>query len=649
MDYLNTILEQGNGIIEPKGWMLEFLKRDAKGITGNLNMLCPDASQDIFGKNKVKNETRGWWSSWWPGETEGNWLEAFVRLALILKDNQLIKQTEDIINNLLLNQEKDGYIGIYQSDYRYNNGRRSGELWTQSRVMLTLFAYYESNKSMAILQALCRMADNIIQNFGPLAGNRSLYEIPDEDGSKSHSLMIIEPLLMLYNKTRKKEYLEFCVFLYDDYSKHGGYFPGNDLRMENALDASQPLIGHGPHTCEQLRIPLMLYMATGNKKYEEVFYAVVSKLKDNMVMSGSCKSDEMIGAYMLHLPENRRNGNNLGGSIPLPTTGYEYCSTTELMFSFIYALYATGNMFFADMEEWLIMNAAMAAKQFDGKGIEYLCADNLYDASKSTGDRWDYSPTHMDAAVCCAPNSCKVMPYHVSRMWMMMDENPTAVFYGPCVYSFSIKNQKIVIHEDTEYPFENIVRFTICTSKPATFSLILRIPKWSDCFALEINGVKAETVNILNGAIELKRTWKDMDFISLQLNCNISLHKAPDGTQALQYGPLLYSLKIREKRGLYFAYDVDGFYDINYTPEDGQNWDYTLVLDSNFVVKGASVKTIKVQSYLWENPPVKIRTLMLNRWSMPEYIDLVPIGCTILRRTTFPVFLDKKNIYKLDE
>lgn len=645
MNRLNTILTHTAGNIAPKGWILEFLQRDAGGITGYLDRLCPDASGDIFGRNKVKYEIRDWWSSWWPGETEGNWSEAYVRLALALQDPAMVQKAETIVNNLLLYQEDDGYIGIYQKNERYNNSRRSGELWTQSRAMLTLWAFYEVKGGEHIIKALTRLADNIIAHFGPLAGGRSLYEVPDEDGSKGHSLMIIEPMLMLFNLTGNTDYLHFCIFLYDDYSRHDATFPGSDMRMSNVLDPAVPFTSHGPHTSEQLRIPLLLYMATGNARYAEVFYAAVEKLKQNLSLSGSCKSDEMIGAYMLHIPENERIGNNLCGCPPLPTSGYEYCSTTELMFSFIWALSATGDMAFADMEEWMVMNAAMAAKQHDGKAIQYLCADNMYEAAKKIGDRWDYSPTHTDAAACCAPNSCKVMPYHLSRMWMHWDGNPAAVFYGPCSYAFTVGGQQITIDEDTIYPFEDTVRFSVKTENAAEFTLLLRIPGWCRGYSIDINGNHVKGENHKKGVVSVKRMWHNGDTLTLHLEHSIELLTAPDGSQALWYGPLLYSMKIQEQTDRYYSYEVEGFYDTNYTPEEGQSWDYTLVMSGNGSLTEASVITCPVQSYVWENPPVRLRTLMLNGWAMPDFKELMPIGCTLLRRTAFPVYTDKAGLF----
>lgn len=189
------MLKEITGKILPQGWILEHLLRDKHGITGHLGDLCADASCGIFEDKKVKDEIDGSWSSWWPGETEGNWRDALARLAFALDDKELIRETADYVDRILRFQDEDGYMGIFLPNERFGNGARSGELWTQSRLMAVLTTYYRHTGEERVLKALERLADLIVRQYGPLADGRSLYQVPDEDGSKAHSLMVVEPLL----------------------------------------------------------------------------------------------------------------------------------------------------------------------------------------------------------------------------------------------------------------------------------------------------------------------------------------------------------------------------------------------------------------------------------------------------------------------
>ena len=636
------MLKEITGKILPQGWILEHLLRDKHGITGHLGDLCADASCGIFEDKKVKDEIDGSWSSWWPGETEGNWRDALARLAFALDDKELIRETADYVDRILRFQDEDGYMGIFLPNERFGNGARSGELWTQSRLMAVLTTYYRHTGEERVLKALERLADLIVRQYGPLADGRSLYQVPDEDGSKAHSLMVVEPLLFLYNRLKKPEYLAFCEFLYEDYSLYSpdAVFPCYDIARDKATSPHVPMVGHGPHTCEQLRIPLLLYQATGKRDYYGVFLSAFEKLKRSMSLSGSCKSDELIGAYQGKISGEKKEGLQMGECFPIPATGYEYCSTTELMFSLTAAVRVTGQLQYADYEEWAVMNAAMAARRQDGKAIQYLCADNLYRATKEVGDRWDYSPTHTDAAVCCAPNSGKVIPYHLSTMWMTDDDGTLyALYYGPSILQTVLNGQAVEIQQNTRYPFEKGAEFRIRCREAFRQKIVFRMPYWATGCRLEVNGeeIKAPYTQAGSGrGIVLERRFTDGDCMVLSFEAAPRLITAVDGTRAIADGPLLYSLNITEIGEEYFHYDKAPFCDTNYTPAEGEKWDYTLLYDSRRPDEYIREKTYEGEGFEWENPPVTLEAQMLSSWAVPEWVELVPIGCTILRRTTFP-------------
>ncbi len=631
--------------IRPRGWIEEYCRRDAAGITGNLDRLCPEASSGIFFDNKVVDEFDGHRSSWWNGETEGNWAEAFVRLSFLLADPQMTARARDYLDRLVASQEADGYLGIYHQEYRFRFNRgTSGEFWTQSRLMQTLLAGYEATGENKYLEAVDRLATKILSTVHPGGRSTSIYEVPDEDGGKTHGLMIIEPLLALHTLTGRKDVLKFCESLYKDFSRHKALFPGDDCRLPNLLDPDIPFTGHGPHTCEHLRIPLLLYYHTGKRICLNGFQSGIRKLKKNQGLSGACKSDELIGVYPPGTPPEKRTFDQLVESLPLPSAGYELCATAELSNTLLNALVQTGDLQYADLEEWLVFNAAMAARHPDGKSIQYLTADNLYAATRQMGERWDYSPTHTDAAVCCAPNSGKVIPGHLLKAWMKdaKDQSLVAMLYGPCELTLEDASGRMVITEDTRYPFEKSVRFHFKMDKPVTHTIKLRIPLWSPRYEILLNGKKVKMK--LEGSEKLpllviENTWQDGDILSLDMGWQPVTNLAVDGSVAVSYGPLLYSLPIPTQTEHYHSYPIEGFHDTGYTPVTGASWDYTFQLEEGGH-PGSFIRPVDQSSldgtYEWDRPPMLLWALMLDASAQPTFVHLAPLGSTLLRRTTFP-------------
>lgn len=628
--------KQARGRLRPEGWLLEYLRRDAAGMTGNLDRIFPDAGCDIFAGERVEHLEDGYWSSWWPGEVRGNWMEGLVRLAFLLQDRTLLERAHHIVDGLLDAQEADGYMGIYKPGARYIVTKRFGELWTQSRVMRTLLVYYTYTGEQRVLAALVRLADNIIEHV-----TGSVFALADEDGSKGHSLMIIDGLHELYLLTGNTAYRAFCCKLYADYCAHPSEFMQDDLRMVNLMDPDKPFVGHGPHTCEALRLPLLLYSMTGEASYREAFDCAMTKLKRNLVLSGSCKSDEFIGTYQSALVmENTDRAGAFGGSIPLPSVGYEYCSTTELVLDYIQAELLTEEPDYADKMEWLLYNAGLASKHPSGKMIQYLGADNMYDASAAVNPRFDYSPTHEDAAGCCAANACRIMPAFASYAFLQKEDMLIANLYLPVCFTTT---GGLHVQEKTEYPFGDRICF-VCSGRGQT-RFALRIPQHAGRFELQRNGSPA-AYHLSGRLAVLDEALCAGDTLTLTLQTGTKLLRACDGTFAISRGTLLYARNIPAVRHIRRRYpQVRGFFDADYTPKLHENWDYTILTDADGGCAGARLETPETAGYPLDGACPRLRVRALDRYAYPIELELLPIAATTLRRTTFPVLCDQAGIY----
>ncbi len=634
--------------IMPGGWIGEYISRDIDGFVGHLDEYCKEASTDIFGSNRVRFAKEGFWSSWWDGEIEGNWIDGFIRTAFLSNSEWARNKAEKYIRNILKHQEEDGYIGIYQPDCRYISNENDGELWCQSRIMLAMLGYYEATGDREVFDAVYKCARLTVSKYGPEAGGRSYYTAIGDDCGPAHGLSIIEPMLLLYEITGEERFLEFSVFLYDDFSSIASPLPlYDDLQLGHILDAERPFLSHGVHTCEHLRIPLLLYKYTGEEKYRIAYRNAYNKIKKYIGISGACKSDEWIGAT---IPEDEvRKYKDIKAvlfeSVPLPEAGYEYCATTELFLSLNTAFIMTGDTDYVDMAERLLFNAAMAARLSNGKAIGYLSADNLYSATKADGERWDYSSTHDDAAVCCIANAGRIMPHYISNMWVKSEDGGlAAVYYGPCHMTTNISGTDIEIIEQTLYPFENRISFNLKLSSNLCFTVRLRLPKWCTQPTILVNGNEIN-YSVVDGFAVINREWRDKDNILLNLPSEIKIEKAVDGSCAVVREPLVYSLKIKEDWKITRKYKLEGFYDMDCVPAEGEKWNYVLKIEESEYQKRffRLIQNKDNESYPWDESPIEIEADVLNYKSQPSVIKLIPIGCTNLRRTCFPytTFFDK--------
>lgn len=614
------------GQIQPRGWLQEQLEQDLDGFVGQFPTICAEASSDIFVHGRVAGGDR---RHWWDGETEGKWLDGFTRLAHVLNDPQATAAAADRLQRLIEHQDADGYLGIYDHSWRTGGHPCPGDLWTQTFVLLALLSQYEASGEDSFLNAARRATDATISRHGPHGHDHPFVGSAEDSMVLAHNLLIVEPVLWLYQITADQELLDFARFCYEAYSHAELGWPESDGQLARISDSDLPFIGHGAHTCAQLRVPLLLYFATGDPRYRDAYQVGFAKIIECLGISGACKSDESIGTRD-------------EASAPLPSAGYEYCAITELLHSWHLALVCTGDLSYADHAERLALNAAQASRQQDGLAIGYFGADNQYVASKTAGNRWDYSPTHDDQAVCCNPSAARVFAHHISRAVLRTpDDGLLIAFYGPLHVNTTVRDVEVAITCSTSYPFEDIVRIKVRAIKPVKFPLRLRVPSWRTTMTVTTDARTAHR----DGAIYLIDTEWSARTVRVDFGASIKAVSAVDQTKAIERGPLIYALEIPARSQHTRDYPLAGYHDTDYTPEPDAVWDYTLLVDAKDPGRlcRARLTTSANNGFPWAESPVQINAGVLepatrtNSYytAMEQDLTFVPIGATTLRRTCF--------------
>jgi len=104
--------------------------------------------------------------TWWPGEHEGFFADLVTRNAFLTNYQPWIKKSGQLIDNVLKAQDTSGYIGIYDEECRLDNIlNENGELWTQSRMINAILAYYEFTGNAKYLKAAKRAVDYTIERY----------------------------------------------------------------------------------------------------------------------------------------------------------------------------------------------------------------------------------------------------------------------------------------------------------------------------------------------------------------------------------------------------------------------------------------------------------------------------------------------------
>ena len=237
------------------------------------------------------------------------------------------------------------------------------------------------------------------------------------------------------------------------------------------------------------------------------------------------------------------------------------------------------------------------------------------------------------------------------------DNAIVAALYSASVFHTKLKQVKgeVTITEETNYPFDQNVRFRIGLAKKANFALILRIPAWCDSASLMINGKPSGIVCNAGTFAELGRTFSNGDLVELVLPMTVKPVYLPENGIAFERGPLVYALPVTAKTTIKDT-KVDAGVTFSSTFKTPlSEWNVAPV--ENAVV---TVEQTRDFSAPWnpETTPVKLslEAVTIKNWSLyretytpqlPDVLDkgkvqkitLVPLGSTELRLTIFPDLL----------
>ena len=626
------LMELPLGSIKPKGWLHEMLVRQKNGASGQMDVLYPS----VMGK---RNGWLGGDGDQW--ERGPYWIDGLLPLAYILDDDVLKAKVQPWIEWALQSQREDGFFGP-EKDYPGEPGLQrdnSQDWWPRMVVLKILQQYYSATNDKRVVAFMTKYFRYQLNTLPqkPLGHWSSWAEFRACDN--------LQAVYWLYNLTGEDFLLELGHLLHRQSFSFIDMVDRGDLRRTCTI--------HCVNLAQGIKEPIIYYQQDTDRKYID---AVKEGFRDIRRFHGQPQG--MYGG------DEALHGNN-------PTQGSELCSAVELMYSLEKMVEITGDIDFADHLERIAFTAQISddfmTKQYFQQPNQVMVTRHRRNFDQDH-EGTDLAFGTLTGYPCCFSNMHQGWPKFTQHLWYATPDNGiAAIVYSPSEVTANVgDNVPVVISEDTYYPMDHQITFTIKEVrnkvKQVKFPFHLRVPKWCKQAEIRVNGKMEQTVK--GGKIAIvDRIWKRNDKIELYLPMEVFTSTWYENAVSIERGPLVYALKMEENwEKKEFKDSWYGSYYYQVTSSDP--WNYGLVdFDRNRMneVAQVSINSQKQQlDFPWnqENAPVeiKMKARLIPTWTVynemagpqpfsfcgsaeggEQEITLIPYGCTTLRISEFPV------------
>lgn len=476
------------------------------------------------------------------------WLEAAAYSLKYHPDNDLQKITDQLIDLIADAQEDDGYLvtffQIEAPDRKFARLKQSHELYTMGHYIEAGIAYYEVTGNQKALDIAIRMADCLVKNFG-----RSKQQIPGYDGHPEIELA----LARLYELTNEQQYLDLAEFYInergqDDFFDRQIQADGLDRDLIDGMknfpltyyQAAEPVRKQQTAEGHAVRV---VYLCTG--------MAQVARLTGDQSLLETCqrfwKNIVNQKMYITGGIGSTNIGESFTGNYDLPNdTMYgETCASVGMAFFAKEMLNLEANGEYGDVLEKELFNGILSGISLDGTHFFYvnpLQADTEISEHNPSRQHVLNKRAEWFGCACCPSNVARIVASVDQYVYTVKDELVLSHQFISNQASFS---NGLAIQQESNYPWEGNIRYTITNSASMDRTLGIRIPEWSQQNAkLSVNG-QVEDLVLDKGFVYFTIPQGETK-VDLLLDMTIKKYQANDkvvydfGKVAIQRGPLVY-------------------------------------------------------------------------------------------------------------
>jgi uncharacterized protein len=443
-----------------------------------------------------------------PGCTFGQWVSALARAYAITGD----AATRDRV--LRLNQlYAETISGQFYEKNRF-------PAYTYDKLLLGLLdshTYVNDPHALAILEQTTNAALPHLPSHAVEHNTRWRMDKPADDASWTwdESYTMPENLFIAYQRGAGRRYFDLAQQYLDDKTWFDPL-----ARGENVLQGR-----HAYSYVNSLNSAVMAWMAAGSEKHLRAGQNGFEMVLEQSYATGGWGPDEQLRA-----PDSNdvyASLTNTHASFETPCGSYAHFKLTR------YLLRITRDARYGDSMERVMYNTVLGAKPLEENGDAFYYSDYNLDGTRVY---------HKGRWPCCSGTLPQVATdYRINTYF----REPGGVYinlYIPSTLHWPSNGAAFSLMQESNYPFEEYVAFTVTVSQPAEQTLHFRIPAWAEGASISVNGRHQASAAVPGQFAAVHREWASGDRVELELPLSMRL-EAIDArhadTVALLRGPLV--------------------------------------------------------------------------------------------------------------
>jgi DUF1680 family protein len=485
------------------------------------------------------------------------WLEAAAYVYGMTKDVALDRLMDEVIEVIGKAQREDGYLHTpVIIERRQGSGRARAfaermdfETYNLGHLMTTACVHFRATGKTNLLDVARKATDYLYDYY-----ETATAELAHNAICPSHYMGVVE----MYRTTGDERYLELAKNLIEirDLFKEGG----DDNQDRVPLREQTEAVGHAVRANYLYAGVADVVAETGDESLLKTLITLWDSVAgQKMYITGACGalfdgaspygSRDQKAITRVHQAYGRPY------ELPNVTAHNETCANIGNGLWNWRMLQMTGEGRFADVLELVLYNSLLGGVSLDGTKFFYTNPMRVL-RGQPYQLRWSHTRQPYIECFCCPPNAVRTIAEINSYAYCVSNGNGAsdgAVWvnlYGASVLDTKLPNgARVVLEQDTDYPWEGYVSMVIRATEASKFALMLRIPGWAKGAAVMVNGETTGVEARPGEYCEISRAWSAGDTVEIEIPMAPRLLEANPFVEetlnqvAIQRGPVVYCLE----------------------------------------------------------------------------------------------------------